>query len=317
MSLSTTGADLGSSPQGSAGSDPDMLLNGYRAARAQEALFDVRGDGPATPAFGSTGYDEFIDASGEVRPAWCDLADLLGERGPEGMSRLREVLGGLVENDGITYIEIDRHGDAVTDSYGMAMPGPWNLDAVPLLLSGPDWQTLEAGVVQRSRLLDAVLRDIYGEQRSLTSGILPPQLLFGHPGYIRAVRGLHDPARNHLFMHGCDVSRNADGQFLVNADWTQAPSGAGYALADRRVVAQAVPEFYERIRPRPASPFAQALRLALIDAAPEAADDPVVVVLSPGIHSETAFDQAYLATVLGFPLVESADLVDDGIAQLT
>ena len=34
-----------------------------------------------------------------------------------------------------------------------------------------------------------------------------------------------------------------------------------------------------------------------------------MVVLSPGIHSETAFDQAYLASVLGFPLVESADLV--------
>ena len=96
---------------------------------------------------------------------------------------------------------------------------------------------------------------------------------------------------------------------MVNADWTQAPSGAGYALADRRVVAHAIPDLYERIGPRPASPWAQALRLALIDAAPESAEEPVVVVLSPGIHSETAFDQAYLASVLGFPLVESADLV--------
>jgi uncharacterized alpha-E superfamily protein len=80
-------------------------------------------------------------------------------------------------------------------------------------------------------------------------------------------------------------------------------------LADRRVVAHAIPDLYERIGPRPASPWAQALRLALIDAAPESAEEPVVVVLSPGIHSETAFDQAYLASVLGFPLVESADLV--------
>ena len=69
------------------------------------------------------------------------------------------------------------------------------------------------------------------------------------------------------------------------------------------------PDLYERIAPRPTSPFAQALRLALIDAAPDVAEDPVVVVLSPGIHSETAFDQAYLASLLGFPLVESADLV--------
>lgn len=110
-------------------------------------------------------------------------------------------------------------------------------------------------------------------------------------------------------MHACDVSRLADGGFQVNADWTQAPSGAGYALADRRVIAHANPDLYEKIGPRPTTPFAQALRLALIDAAPDGAQDPAVVVLSPGIYSETAFDQAYLATLLGFPLVESADLV--------
>ena len=189
------------------------------------------------------------------------------------------------------------------------MPGPWHLDALPLVISATDWDTLESGLVQRSRLLDAVLADLYGPRRSVTSGVLPAQLLFAHPGYIRAARGIEVPGRHQLFMHACDISRGADGAFRVNADWTQAPSGAGYALADRRVVAHAVPDLYERIGPRPASPWAQALRLALIDAAPESAEEPVVVVLSPGIHSETAFDQAYLASVLGFPMVESADLV--------
>ena len=163
--------------------------------------------------------------------------------------------------------------------------------------------------MQRSRLLDAVLTDLYGPRHAVTSGVLPPQLLFAHPGYVRAARGIDVPGRHQLFLHGCDIGRAADGGFRVNADWTQAPSGAGYALADRRVVAHAIPDLYERIGPRPASPWAQALRLALIDAAPESAEEPVVVVLSPGIHSETAFDQAYLASVLGFPLVESADLV--------
>lgn len=300
--MTVTGADLGRH-------DPDRLLENYRAARAQETLFDVRGNVPAAGAFGATGFDEFVNAAGEVRPAWRELADLVGDRGREGMDRLRDVLRGLVDNDGITYIEIDRHGEAVTDSHGIAMPGPWHLDGIPLVVSAEDWHTLETGVVQRSRLLDAVLDDLYGERRSLTSGVLPPELLFGHPGYLRAACGIRNPGRHQLFMVGCDVSRAADGRFRVNADWTQAPSGAGYALADRRVVAHAIPDVYERIRPRPASPFAQSLRLGLIDAAPEAAEDPVVVVLSPGIHSETAFDQAYLATVLGFPLVESADLV--------
>ena len=287
--------------------DIDNLLARYRAARAQQALFDVRGDRAGT------GYDEFVDAAGNVRPAWQELAECVGERGRGGLDHLRSIVRSLIDNDGITYIEVDRHGSVIgqahTNGDGTAEPGPWHLDALPLVLSSADWDTLESGLVQRSRLLDAVLTDLYGPRHAITSGVLPPQLLFAHPGYVRAARGIEVPGRHQLFLHGCDVSRAADGSFVANADWTQAPSGAGYALADRRVVAHAIPDLYERIGPRPASPWAQALRLALIDAAPEAAEEPVVVVLSPGIHSETAFDQAYLASVLGFPLVESADLV--------
>ncbi|OMB92451.1 hypothetical protein A5733_17820 [Mycobacterium sp. NS-7484] len=284
------------------GADADGVLSGYCRSHAQRALFDVREDGGA-------GFDEMVDASGDVRPAWRELADGIGDRGRDGLDRLRAMVRGLVDNDGITYLQVDRHGEVVTDDDGTALAGPWHLDALPLVLSAEDWDPLESGLVQRSRLLDAVLTDLYGDRRSITSGVLPPALLFGHPGYVRAARGLVVPGRHQLFLHACDVSRGNDGGFAVNADWTQAPSGAGYALADRRVIAHAAPDLYERVGPRPASPWAQALRLALLDAAPEAAVEPVVVVLSPGIHSETAFDQAYLAGVLGFPLVESADLV--------
>lgn len=304
MALAATGSELGRP-----GGDPDRLLAGYRGLAAQETLFDLAAEGVVPRNPGSTGYDELVDPSGQVRPAWREMADLLARRGQDGLSRLRGLVRGLVDNDGITYIEIDHHGEAVTDGRNVAVPAAWRLDGIPLLLSAADWENLEAGVVQRSRLLDAVLADLYGERRSITSGILPPELLFGHPGYLRAAHGIANPGGHQLFMLGCDVSRAADGRFLVNADRAQAPSGIGYALADRRVVARAIPDVYERVGPRSASVFAQSLRLALIDAAPAAAEDPVVVVLSPGIHSETAFDQAYLATVLGFPLVESADLV--------
>ncbi|HYB38045.1 MAG TPA: circularly permuted type 2 ATP-grasp protein [Mycobacterium sp.] len=281
--------------------DVDRLLAGYQAVRAQEALFELR-DGPGT------GYDEFVGEAGNVRPTWSELADAVGDRGRAGLDRLRSVVHSLVDKDGITYIGVDPDRDAVAGGHGVE-PVPWRLDPLPLLVSAADWEVLEAGLVQRSRLLDAVLADLYGPRRLLTGGVLPPQLLFAHPGYVRAANGIEVPGRHQLFMHACDLSRLPDGSFRVNADWTQAPSGAGYALADRRVVAHAIPDLYDRIGPRPTTPFAQALRLALIDAAPEAAEDPAVVVLSPGIYSETAFDQAYLATLLGFPLVESADLV--------
>ncbi|KKC04620.1 circularly permuted type 2 ATP-grasp protein [Mycobacterium nebraskense] len=275
--------------------DTDRLLAGYRAARAQEALFDLR-HGPAA------GYDEFVDRDGNVRPAWTELADTIAERGRAGLDRLRSVVRSLIDSDGITYTDVD------PGVHGLE-PRPWILDTLPIVLSAAEWEVLEAGLVQRSRLLDAVLADLYGPRSLLTDGVLPPELLFAHPGYVRAANGIEVPGHHQLFLHACDVSRLPNGTFQVNADWTQAPSGAGYALADRRVVAHSVPDLYERIVPRPTTPFAQALRLALIDAAPDDAQDPVVVVLSPGIFSETAFDQAYLATLLGFPLVESADLV--------
>jgi uncharacterized circularly permuted ATP-grasp superfamily protein/uncharacterized alpha-E superfamily protein len=307
-----SGALSGSPPAaGLAGApyDPDRLLAGYRAAWAQEPLFDVRGG-----RSGFAGYDEFVDSAGAVRPGWQELAEIVGERGRAGLDRLRATVSALVDNDGITYIAIDhsardsRNGRTSPNGHASA-PTPWHLDGLPLLVSPEDWATLESGVVQRSRLLGAVLADLYGPRRCVTGGVLPPQLLFGHPGYVRPANAIEIPGRHQLFMHGCEISRNRAGSFLVNADWTQAPSGAGYALADRRVIAHAAPDLYERVGPRPASPFAQTLRLALIDAAPESAEDPLVVVLTPGIHSETAFDQAYLASLLGFPLVESADLV--------
>ncbi|KKB99868.1 circularly permuted type 2 ATP-grasp protein [Mycolicibacter arupensis] len=284
------------SPHHGAGTtDVENPLTPYASMRAQRALFDVQPQA-------SDGYDELVDAAGDVRPAWQELADCVRDRGRGGLDRLREVVRGLVDNDGITYVRTGPDGEET-------VAVPWQLDALPLVVSASDWDQLEAGLVQRSRVLDAVLTDVYGERRCITAGVLPPELVFAHPGYLRAARGIEVPGRHQLFMHGCDVSRTATGDFVVNADWTQAPSGAGYALADRRVVAHAIPDLYEQIGPRPTSPWAQALRLALVDAAPESAEEPVIVVLSPGIHSETAFDQAYLASVLGLPLVESADLV--------
>ncbi|SNY87024.1 Uncharacterized conserved protein, circularly permuted ATPgrasp superfamily, partial [Nocardia amikacinitolerans] len=273
-----------------------------------EQLARYRAEGGHTGAYDECGrptggyYDELVDTDGIVRQMWSELSADFVEIGPAGLGRLDTRVRRLIEDDGITYTEVMRAGEA-------AIPTPWRLDPIPLLVSADDWTRLEAGLVQRSRVLDEVLTDIYGSRRTITSGLLPPELVFGNAGYVRAAHGITIPGRHQLFLHACDISRWSDGEFRAIADWAQAPSGAGYALADRRVVSTAIPEAFEHSSPRPLTPFARAMRLLLIEAAPVADDNPVVVVLSPGVHSETAFDQAYLASTLGFPLVESADLV--------
>lgn len=274
-----------------------------------EQFARYRAEGGASAAYDECGrptegyYDELVDEGGNVRPMWSELSADFVELGTTGLGRLDSRVRRQIEDDGITYTEVPGTGEPAPTT-------PWRLDPIPLLVSADDWTRLEAGLVQRSRVLDEVLTDIYGPRRTITEGLLPPEVVFGSSGYVRAAHGITIPGRHQLFLHACDISRWSDGQFRVIADWAQAPSGAGYALADRRVVSSAIPEAFEHSSPRPLTPFARAMRLMLVESAPTAdADDPVVVVLSPGVHSETAFDQAYLASMLGFPLVESADLV--------
>ena len=85
-------------------------------ARAQQALFDPSGGAV-------TGYDEFVDAAGNVRPSWVELAECVGERGRAGLEQLRTVVRSLVDNDGITYIQADTNGEAITNGDGTAVPG--------------------------------------------------------------------------------------------------------------------------------------------------------------------------------------------------
>lgn len=244
-------------------------------------------------------YDELFDADGRIRSQWDELNAGLTLRDTDVLARYRQRLRTLVDNHGITYNPVDADAGSAAR---------WDVDGVPLVLSADDWAELESGLVQRSRLLDALLADLYGDLRTVRDGLIPPRLVFGHSGYVRAAHGLTLPGPHQLFCHAVDVARAAHGRFRVLRDLTQAPSGVGYAMADRRVVARAMPDLYQTSSPRPLSPFAQAMRLALRDVAPVGAEDPVVVVLSPGAQSETAFDQAYIAGTLGFPLVEAADL---------
>jgi uncharacterized circularly permuted ATP-grasp superfamily protein/uncharacterized alpha-E superfamily protein len=248
------------------------------------------------------GYDELFGRDGAVREPWAELAEDFAGSGPDAVRRLQSRIRLLVDNHGITYNPLD--GSDVPTA-----PPRWEVDAVPLVVAADEWEHLEAGFVQRSRLLDAVLADLYGPMTLVRSGAVPARTVFGHPGYVRAAHGITVPGRHQLFLHGLDVGRGADGTFHALRDHTQSPAGAGYAMADRRVIARAMPGIYETVGPRPLSSFAQSMRLAAIDAAPAGTEDPLVVVLSPRTRSEAAFDQAYLATVLGFPLVESADLV--------
>lgn len=216
--------------------------------------------------------------------------------GSDGVRRLRARVRRLVANDGITFTPED---------------AAWNLDPIPVVLAAAEWDRLEAGLSQRARLIDALLDDIYGDQRVISDGLLPPELVYGHRGYQRAAHPVAQAAGTHvrsLFLHGADVVRTPAGEFVVTGDRTQTPMGLGYALADRKVLSRAMPQLYLQSMPRPLATFTQVMRAALASVAPGHISDPLVAILSPGPESTASFDHAFLASVLGYPLIESTDL---------
>lgn len=270
----------------------------------------------AAPANGA--FDELAAPDGTVRAGWSVLLGELADLAPADLVRAQREVARLLADDNVTYTPSPASTSSIADLPGtvppaLSEPRPWRLDPLPLILDDREWSGLEAGVVQRAELLDAVLADLYGARRLLARQVVPAAAVLDHDEYLRSVVGVDALAGQRLFLTAADLGRDGTGAWKVISDRTQAPSGAGFAMQNRRVVSRVLPEVYAAANLHRLTPFFSAMRLALVDAAPHAVEDPRVVVLSPGTASETAFDQAFVASLLGFPLLEGSDLtVRDG-----
>ena len=252
--------------------------------------------------------DEMVEADGALRPHWQMLVAMLDSLGRAELNRRWEQARRLIHNNGVSHnVYGDPHG----------LDRPWNLDSVPLLLPAEQWQAVCEALAQRARLLNLVLADIYGPARCVFEGVLPAELVWGNPAFLRACTGLEVPERCWLPLYAADVIRTAEGQFEVLSDRTQAPSGAGYCLENRIVLSRVLPEEYRQSNVCRLAPFFVQMRETLAALAPGNPQQPRVVVLTPGPYNETYFEQAYLARYLGYQLVQGNDLtVRDGRVYL-
>jgi uncharacterized circularly permuted ATP-grasp superfamily protein len=246
--------------------------------------------------YGAT-YEESSADGVTPRPHWSPLMESLRTIGPEEIARRWSVAERRIRENGITY-------NIYEDPLGANRP--WRTDVVPLMIAAEEWRFIEAGVVQRAELLSRLLEDLYGSQTLLKDGHFPAALLYGNPAFLRPLVGVKVPAHSYLHMLAVDLARSPDGQWWVLADRTQAPSGTGYALENRTIVADLLPELFRTSNVLRLAPFFRAQRDALIAMAE--VDNPRVVLLTPGPHNETYFEHSYLAKYLSFTLVEGADM---------
>jgi len=242
-------------------------------------------------------YNESSADGVNPRPHWAHLMEALAEVGPEELQRRWGRAERRIRENGITY-------NIYSDPLGANRP--WKIDVVPFLISADEWRFIEAGIIQRAQLLSLILEDLYGSQSLIASGRFPAELLYANPAFLRPMVGVKVPAHSYLHMLAVDLARSPDGQWWVLSDRTQAPSGSGYALENRTIVSDVLPDLFRNSNVLRLAPFFRAQREALTALAD--CSNPRIVLLTPGPYNETYFEHSYLARYLGFTMVEGGDL---------
>src|SRR5579871_285170 len=232
-------------------------------------------------------------APGEPRPPYDALVSVLQPMDPAELRFRADQLARVFTDRGVTY-----------DFAGEERPFP--LDLIPRVIDAVEWDHVSRGVRQRVRALEAFLADVYGAGRAFEDGVLPWRLIYTSPRFRREVADFTSPNGVRVHVAGIDLVRDEAGQFRVLEDNVRVPSGVSYVIENRLAMTRTFPTLFAEQSVREVEEYPARLLAALRAAA--AKEDPVIVVLTPGVHNAAYFEHTLLARLMGVELVEGRDL---------
>lgn len=254
-------------------------------------------------------YDELFSTDGCPREMAQSLITAF-EKFPRGELKKRQAFADQTFlNTGVTFT-------VNGDKGGIDRIFPFDL--IPRLIEEKEWLRLELGLKQRIRALNYFLQDIYNDQNILRENIIPKELILSGKNFLKECVGLTPSKKIWCHITGTDLVRDKDGTFFVLEDNLRCPSGVSYVIENRDVVKKTLPEFFRHYAIAPVENYPQRLLETLRFIAPKnSSKDPVVAVLTPGIHNSAYFEHAFLAQRMGAELVEGSDLtVQDGAVYM-
>src|ERR1700761_3749647 len=253
---------------------------------------DVTGDVPM--------YDEMFQADGRVRPPYAQLNAHIAKLSPAELEDRQKTLERSFLLQGITFTVYG--AESTTERI---IP----TDLFPRIIDAPTWAHVEKGLEQRLLALNLFLADIYSTQSVIKDGVVPRELVLGAPSYRREMMDLYVPHAAYANVCGTDLIRNETGEVMVLEDNLRVPSGVSYMLANRDASKRTFPDAFGAARVRPIENYPDLLLSTLKSMASEWRASPQVVVMTPGVYNSAYYEHAYLARLMGVPLVEGRDLV--------
>lgn len=253
-------------------------------------------------------YDELFLAQGQPRPEAALLFERLNSLSTEALQQRQQVAQNALFKLGITF-------NVYGDSQGTERIFPF--DVIPRVVPQPEWLWLEKGLKQRIQALNLFINDIYNDQKILKDKVIPEEVIYSAPGFLKPCLGLTPPGSIWCHITGTDLVRDRDGQWYVLEDNMRCPSGVSYVLENRRVMKSTFPHLFDALDILPVDDYASQLLETLLNLPPAGLTDPRVVVLTPGIYNSAYFEHSFLAQQMGAELVEGRDLVvADGYLQM-
>jgi uncharacterized circularly permuted ATP-grasp superfamily protein len=258
------------------------------------ALFENYSIAPGT-------WDEMYD-QGEVRVPYRAVYDFLRQIPLDELNKKEEMARRLFMSQGITF---------TVYSSGEGIEKIFPFDIIPRIVTNEEWNFVERGIKQRLAALNLFLKDVYHDQFIIKDGIVPVDLIYSCPHYLREMQGVNVPHDIYVHIAGIDLIRDQDGTFYVLEDNLRTPSGVSYMIENREITKRIYPDLIPQNAVRPMTHYPSILHRNLVSLSPRQISNPTVVLLTPGMYNSAYFEHTTLARLMGVELVEGRDLVVD------
>ncbi len=244
-------------------------------------------------------WDEMYSNEG-IRNSYATFVSAIDKISPEELSQKSDLAKKLFMTQGVTFTVYD-NGEGIEKIFPF--------DVIPRIIKADEWKTIEAGIKQRLKALNIFLKDIYHEQFILKDNIIPPDLIYSCPFYLKEMIGVDVPFNIYTHISGIDLIRDSNGEFYVLEDNLRTPSGVSYMLENRNISNRIFPNQLRSNKVQLVRNYPDLLLRNLLDLSNLQTSKPTVALLTPGIYNSAYFEHTTLAKLMGIELVEGRDLV--------
>src|ERR1700749_1083592 len=246
-------------------------------------------------------WDEMYGV-GSIRDHYSKVIDYLSRESSEDLARKEELGKRLFMSQGIIF---------TVYSSGEGIEKIFPFDIIPRIITAAEWAFVEKGIKQRLNALNLFLKDVYNNQFIVKDGVIPIDVIYSCPHFLREMYKLQVPFDIYIHISGIDLIRDSDGTFYVLEDNLRTPSGVSYMLENREITKRLFPDLLPQCGVRSVMEYPNILYKNLLSLSPRQISNPTIVLLSPGIYNSAYFEHTTLARLMGVELVEGPDLVVD------